>query len=404
MPEAVASTTPLEGIDRRLRRALALLVSTTAAPALAPWLGLVLAPGLGHRGAQHLLQAFATPDAIYAASLTALEACQITPAAAHALVDGRALELGRQEAELVQSQGVQVVTQADRAYPELLREIYDPPILLYVRGDLAALDTFAVALVGTRHPTIYGRLMAERLGTELAAWGLTVVSGLARGVDSAGQRACVAAGGITVAVLGTGVDVIYPSENCKLAEAILANRGALVSEFPLGTPPNSQNFPIRNRVISGMTFGVAVVEGGEFSGSRITARMALEQNREVFAVPGMATQKQAWLPNALIKQGAKLITEAADIIEELPTPVRARLQPPEPKSVMAASHGEAGNAAGASRQVLQSLAVDVGTHVDQIVNSLENKLSAPEILAFLFELEMAGLVRQLPGKNYLRVS
>ena len=368
------------------------------------WLGLVLTPGLGLRGAQRLLEAFSTPEAIYAASLTELEACQLPPAVAHSLSDGRSADLGAREAEQIQLQGVQVVTLGDRAYPELLREIYDPPILLYVRGCVEALDSFGVAVVGTRHPTLYGRLMAERLGGALAHWGLTVVSGLARGIDSTGQKACVEAGGATLAVLGTGVDVVYPSENRKLVESILATRGAVVSEFPLGTPPTAQNFPIRNRVISGLALGVLVVEGGEFSGSRITARMALEQNREVFAVPGMVTQKQAWLPNALIKQGAKLITEAVDIIEELPSAVRARLRPPPPPPTPADATPEAAAHSALRQQVLHALAVDNGTHVDEIVNSLQNKLSAPEILAVLFDLELEGAIRQLPGKKFLRVS
>ncbi|HUX66818.1 MAG TPA: DNA-processing protein DprA [Terriglobales bacterium] len=391
------------GIDRRRRRALACAVPAAATSSALPlWLGLVLTPGLGQRGAQRLLETFATAEAIYAASLTELEACQLPPAVAHSLKDGRSAELGAREAEQVQLQGLQVVTLGDRAYPELLREIYDPPILLYLRGELAALDRFGVAVVGTRHPTLYGRLMAERLGGELAHWGLTVFSGLARGIDATGQKACVEAGGATVAVLGTGVDVIYPSENRKLAEAILAHSGALVSEFPLGTPPTAQNFPIRNRVISGLALGVLVVEGGEFSGSRITARMALEQNREVFAVPGMVTQKQAWLPNALIKQGAKLVTEAVDIVEELPSAVRARLRPPPPTPADATPEAAAHSAL--RQQVLHALAVDNGTHVDEIVNSLQNKLSAPEILAVLFDLELEGAIRQLPGKKFLRVS
>lgn len=356
---------------------------------------------MGQRGAQRLLDTFRTPEAIYAAALTELEACQLGPGVAQRLCDGRAAALGAEEAARAAVLGVQIVTRGDRAYPELLREIYDPPTVLYVKGDVEALDRFGVALVGTRRPSIYGRLMAERMGRDLALWGLTIFSGLARGIDAIGQKACVEAHRPTVAVLGTGVDIVYPSENRKLAEAILAAGGAIVSEFPLGTIPAAQNFPIRNRVISGMALGVLVVEGGEFSGSRITARMALEQNRDVYGVPGMATQKQAWLPNMLIRQGAKLVTEAADVIEELPSAVRARLEPPlrqldtsNPAMTICAD----------AAAVLAQLRVDDATHVDEIVNRLDNKVTAPEILAQLFELEIEGKIRQLPGKKYLRVS
>ncbi|MGH9475622.1 MAG: DNA-processing protein DprA [Terriglobales bacterium] len=367
------------------------------------WLGLLLTPGLGQRGAQKLIEEFGSPETIYAASLTSLEACGIPAAVAQSLHSGRSAELGSSEAAAVRQLGVDIVSWSDRGYPAMLREIFDPPLLLYIRGRVAALDTFGIAVVGTRHPTVYGKLMAERLGSELAQWGLTVFSGLARGIDGTGQKACLDAGGNTVGVLGTGVDVMYPAEHRHLADAIVAAGGAIISEFPLGTVPNAQNFPIRNRVISGLALGVLVVEGGEFSGSRITARMALEQNREVFAVPGMVTQKQAWLPNALIKQGAKLVCDAGDMVEELPSSVRSRLQPPPPPKPVA-TEGESASTLLSHLTLLDVLRVDEGAHVDEIVNRLHNKLSAPEALALLFELELEGKIRQLPGKKYLRVS
>ncbi|HWG36803.1 MAG TPA: DNA-processing protein DprA [Terriglobales bacterium] len=374
----------------------------TTADSAPLWLGLMLTPGLGHRGAQHLVERFASAEAIYAASLTELEACQVPAAVAQFIHSGRAAAAGAEEAARAQAQGVQVITLGDRAYPELLREIYDPPLALYVRGSPEAVGSFGVALVGTRHPSVYGRIMAERLARELTQWGVTIFSGLARGVDGIGQKSCIEAGGRTVAVLGTGVDLIYPSENRKLAESILSSGGALVSEFALGTAPVAQNFPIRNRVISGISLGVLVIEGGEYSGSRITARMALEQDREVFAVPGMATQKQAWLPNALIKQGAKLTTEAADVIQELPSSVRVRLIAPSPAPAADRAPEESGK--GPKSRVLALLPVDDALHVDEIVNLLENALSAPEVLALLFDLELEGRIRQIPGKKYLRVS
>src|SRR6185312_15750689 len=237
-------------------------VPPTSSPPLPLWLGLTLTPGLGRRGAQALLDKFHTPEAVYAASLTELESCSISAAAAQHLHSGQSAEWGAAEAERAASLGVLILTQADRQYPELLREIYDPPLVLYIKGRPDVLDRFAVAAVGTRHPTLYGRLMAERLGRDLAQWGLIVVSGLARGIDSICQKACVQENGQTIAVLGTGVDVVYPAENRGLAESILNANGALISEFPLGTVPAAQNFPIRNRVISGLSLGVLVIEGG----------------------------------------------------------------------------------------------------------------------------------------------
>lgn len=383
-------------------------VASTPPSAQSLWLGLMLTPGLGQRGMQRLREQFQTAGAIFAASLTELESCQITAGVAQHLHDGRSLALGCAEAERARAAGVTIVTLGDRGYPELLREIYDPPPVLYVRGNVSALDTFGIAVVGTRRPTLYGRLMAERFGRDLARQGLTIFSGLARGIDAIGQKACVEAGGITVAVLGSGVDVIYPRENRGLAEAIVKAGGALASEFPLGTAPAPQNFPIRNRIISGLALGVLVVEGGEVSGSRITARMALEQNREVYGVPGMATQKQAWLPNALIKQGAKMATEVVDIIDELPSAVRVRLTalklPPESSAGPGGATASGAEAAPQMGAVLGALRVDEATHVDEIVNRLQNKLSAPEILTLLFDLELGGEIRQLPGKKYLRVS
>lgn len=369
----------------------------------AGWLGLLLTPGLGMRSLHRLYQEFGSVRRVYRASLTELEACGLAADSAQSVVEGRSQALGEEEWERACAREVQVLTLAERSYPELLREIHDPPPVLYVRGSVAALDTFGVAIVGTRHPTVYGRLMAEALGGGLAQWGLTVFSGLARGIDAAGHKACLEAGGVTVAVLGTGVDLIYPREHQKMAERILEQEGALISEFPLGTFPAPQNFPIRNRMISGLSLGVLVVEGGEFSGSRITARMALEQNREVYAIPGQVTQSQAWLPNALIKQGAKLVTDVADIVEELPTAVRVRLQAPEERKKQP-EPADGGTAAGREQSsLLAVMQVETPSHVDEIADRLENKLSAPEILALLFDLELAGKVRQLPGKNYVRV-
>ncbi len=361
------------------------------------WLGLVQTPFLGSRGIHNLLEVYQTPLAIYHASLTGLEACGLAPEAAQFIHTGKALELGAMEFDKLRALGAELVAWTDRCYPELLREIYDPPALLYVRGNLAALDTFGVAVVGTRRPSVYGKTIAEHLGHDLAAWGLTVFSGLARGIDTAGHKGALEGNGCAVAVLGTGVDNIYPTENKKLAEQILQQGGALVSEFPMGTFPAPHNFPTRNRIISGLALGVVVVEGGEHSGSRITARLALEQNREVFGVPGMVTSRNAWLPNALIKQGAKLVCEAADVVEELPSHVRVRLQTPAPATTGASPELPEGPAGA----ILSRLRVDEALHIDQIQEQLPS-LQTQQILAALFELELAGQVTQLPGKNYVR--
>ena len=247
--------------------------------------------------------------------------------------------------------------------------------------------------------------MAERLACDLAAQGLVIISGMARGVDTASHRGAITAKGKTVAVFGTGVDVIYPKENTRLSEQILALGGALISEFPLGTFAAPQNFPIRNRIISGMSAGVLVVEAAEYSGTRITARCALEQNRDVFAVPGNVTNKNSWGPNTLIKQGAKLVATWEDVWEDLPTEVRLALTPP--------SSPESSDASSASlfpneglppheKKILSLLKADESTHIDELVERLESEMSSSEIFAALFELELAGKVRQMPGKNFVK--
>jgi len=248
--------------------------------------------------------------------------------------------------------------------------------------------------------------MAERLACDLAAHGLVIISGMARGVDTAGHRGAIAAKGKTVAVFGTGIDVIYPKENSRLSEQILALGGALISEFPFGTSAFPQNFPIRNRIISGMSVGVLVVEAAEYSGTRITARCALEQNRDVFAVPGNVTNKNSWGPNTLIKQGAKLVATWEDVWEELPTEVRLLLTPATPESQpegTASLFGEEGELAPHEKKIFALLKADESTHIDEIVERLEPELSSSEIFAALFELELAGKVRQLPGKNFVKI-
>jgi DNA processing protein len=245
--------------------------------------------------------------------------------------------------------------------------------------------------------------MAGRLSCDLSGHGLIIISGMARGVDTAAHRGALEGKGKTIAVFGTGVDVIYPRENQKLSEQIVETGGALISEFPVGTFAAPQNFPIRNRIISGLSIGVLVMEAGEYSGTRITARCALEQSREVFAVPGNVTNKLSWGPNTLIKQGAKLVATWEDVWEELPSQVRLELTP------VSASATESTPAASLfdetlspnEKKVFALLRADEMTHIDELMEKLA-PMSSSEVFAALFELELASKIRQLPGKHYVR--
>lgn len=370
------------------------------------WLALTLTPGMGATRSRRLVEHFGGIEALFLASLTELEATGIPTVSAQSLGTGKSLELAHDEIAKAAGANVQILTLDDPAFPSQLRQIYDPPLLLYVRGNTSVLSQPGIAVVGTRHPTPYGTGMAERLSFDLAARGLVIFSGMARGVDTCAHRGAVNAKGKTVAVFGTGVDVPYPKENTRLSEQIVASGGALISEFPLGTFAAPQNFPIRNRIISGISIGVLVVEAAEYSGTRITARCALEQNREVFAVPGNATTKNAWGPNTLIKQGAKLAATWDDIWEELPSDVRLALTPetaPESREGATASlFGETAELAPHERKILALLKPDQALHIDEIVERLEPELSSSEIFAALFELELAGRARQLPGKNFVK--
>ena len=371
------------------------------------WLALTLTPGLGPTRARRLVEHMGTVAAVFRASLTELEATGLLAVSAQALGTGRALELAQEEIARTMAAGVRLVSLDDPAYPPRLKQIYDPPLILYVRGAVELLSQPGIAVVGTRHPTPYGSGMAERLAIDLAARGLVIQSGMARGVDTAAHRGAISGKGKTVAVFGTGVDVPYPKENTRLAEQIVATGGAIISEFPLGTFAAPQNFPIRNRIISGMSMGVLVVEAAEYSGTRITARCALEQNRDVFAVPGNVTNKNSWGPNTLIKQGAKLVATWEDVWEELPENVRLALAPAKtdesPAGETASLFPSADNPLSPhERKIYALLKADEATQIDAIVERLEQDMSSSEIFAALFELELAGKVRQMPGKNFVK--
>ena len=372
---------------------------------LLEWLAISLTPGLGATKARKLVEHFGSADAVFRASLTELESTGIQAVSAQSLATGKSAELAREEFARAAAADIVMVSLDDPSYPPRLKEIYDPPLVLRVRGNAETLACPGIAMVGTRHPTPYGLGMAERLACDLAAQGLVIISGMARGVDTSSHRGAITAKGKTIAVFGTGVDVIYPKENSRLSEQILALGGALISEFPLGTFAAPQNFPIRNRIISGMSCGVLVVEAAEYSGTRITARCALEQNRDVFAVPGNVTNKNSWGPNTLIKQGAKLVATWEDVWEDLPAEVRLALTPPASPESTGGSSASLFPDEGLpphEKRILGMLKADTATHIDEIVERLENEMSSSEIFAALFELELGGKVRQMPGKNFVK--
>ncbi len=369
------------------------------------WLALTLAPGLGPKRILDAVKQLESASQVFTLPLTALEGLRFPAEAAQFIFDGKARRAAEEEWARVAAQGATLVSYSCPEYPERLREIYDPPPVLWVRGNVMLLSRPSIAIVGTRHPTPYGSGVAEMLARDLAARRLLVVSGMARGIDSCAHKGALAARMPTLAVWGTGIDVVYPKENKKLAEEILASGGAIVSEMPMGTFPAPQNFPRRNRILSGLSVAVLVVEAGENSGTRVTARCAAEQNRDLYAVPGNVTNKGSWTPNTLIKQGAKLVATWEDVWEDLPSQVRIELEAEVPSA--------SSPAPGASllpdpvlrpqeAMVLEVLRTDESLQIDEILDLLETQLTSSEVFTALFELEMAGRVRQLPGKNYVR--
>jgi DNA processing protein len=365
------------------------------------WLALRLVPGLGNRVALRLVNELGSATGVFRASPTELEALGVRSDALRNLATGAVFDHAAREAEQARQLGISLVTIRDETYPPLLREIFDPPLVLYARGNTALMRSTAVAIVGSRRPTAYGKAMAHRLACDLAARGLVVVSGLARGIDSASHQGALDAGGKTIAVLGAGMDVVYPAENKKLFAAI-AEKGLLLSEFPLGSFPAPQNFPIRNRIISGMSLGVVVAEAAQYSGSLITARLAMEQNREVFGVPGSVTNKNSWGPHVLIKQGAKLVQDWQDVVEELPPEVRQQLAPlPDATKTADGASIFSESLSETERAIYDLLKVEEPFHIDAILDALP-QISSSEVLATLLELEFKNLVRQLPGKNFVK--
>lgn len=352
------------------------------------WLALRLVHGVGNVTYRELLAHFATPQAVFTASAADLTASGVHPEVARAITAFDQWQTVETELRNIARTGVRLVTRKDEEYPVNLTHLHDPPPFLYVRGSFVPGDRVAIAMVGSRLASTYGRGVARDLARGLAEKGVTIVSGLARGIDAEAHRAALAAGGRTVAVLGSGLDVIYPSEHRALAAEIPAS-GALVSEFALGSKPDAVHFPYRNRVISGLTLGTVVVEATESSGSLITARCALDQNREVFAVPGNVTAQRSRGPHRLIKEGAKLVESIEDILNEI-APVLAPARPAAPaaSAVTLEPH----------ESTLVRLFDGDPLHVDVLI--ARSGLGAARVLEVLLGLELKGVVTQLPGTHF----
>ena len=365
------------------------------------WLALRLVSGLGARVALRLVKTLGSAADVFRASSCELEALGVASHVVRNIAAGTVYEEAIREAERARQLGVSFLTYKSSDYPPLLREIFDPPLLLYARGNAALLEAPSIAIVGARKPTAYGKAIAERLSSDLAIRGLAIVSGLARGIDSCAHRGALEQNGKTIAVLGSGIDVVYPAEGKKLF-AEIAEKGLLLSEFPVGSFPAPQNFPIRNRIISGLSLGVVVVEAAQYSGSLITARLAMEQNREVFGVPGSLSNRFSWGPHVLIKQGAKLVQDWQDVVEELPAKVRQNLssQPHATETESEASlFAESLTAPG--KAIYDFLKVDQPVHIDEVLDAL-SQFSPSLVLSNLLDLEFKNLVRQLPGKNFVK--
>ena len=376
-------------------------MSSESENSLRDWIALSFVVGVGSRTAAVLIDRFGSPASVFESTAHALQSAGLRRETIEAIKSAEPREKASREMEALAKLGGEALILSDERYPPLLRETYDPPIVIYCLGNVAtAISQPCIAIVGSRRCSTYGRSVAETLSRDLAERGVTIISGLARGIDSAAHLGAIEAGGLTIAVMGTGLDSVYPKENAKLAARII-EQGALITEFPLATPPVSQNFPFRNRVISGLALGVLVVEGAERSGSLITARLAYEQGRDVFAVPGNVTSAKSFGPNYLIKDGAKLVQTWRDVIEELPAEMKA--------TIMATERGEQRiqqivmdevALSDPERKVLTMLKPDEAIHIDQLI--LNAGLGSGELMGALLKLEMIDRIRQLPGKSFVK--
>ena len=367
------------------------------------WIALNMTPGVGPRVATKLLEAFGSPENVFHARRSQLEALRIKPETIESILSRELANRAAIELERVKRLGGDILLLDDGSYPAMLREIPDPPITLYVRGEWnVCLDMPCVAIIGSRMCSTYGTNAAEMLARDLASRGLCVVSGLARGIDTAAHRGAIRGGGKTIAVLGTGIDSAYPRENLRLVDQIIESGGAVVTQFPLNTPPLKDNFPYRNRIISGLSLGVLIVEASERSGSLITARLAMEQGREVMAVPGNITSSNSYGTNYLIKSGAKLVQQWQDVVAELPTDIAAAILPPriDPEDEGVPDQQLPGDLNANERRIWSLLSSDEPVHIDALLES--SKMSFGDLNTTLVSLDIRDLIRVLPGKHYAR--
>lgn len=367
-------------------------------------LALTLIPGLGTCRLHPLLREWGSPAVPFRADDGELATWGFSGDMRAYIRSGVALKAAEKAADQAQKLEIHILSPYESAYPHLLREIYEPPLVLFCRGDPGILRLPGLALVGSRRCSVYGQEVTRKLARELASLGFNIVSGLARGIDSQAHRGALESGGRTVAVLGNGVDVVYPRENRRLYEEVW-EQGCVVSEFPCGTFPAPQNFPIRNRIISGLCYGTVITEASEFSGSLITARLTLEQNRQLWAVPGNITRPGSYGPNYLLKQGAGLVMSGQDILDELPPYVlnflARKFVVPGESQVKEISGGTAQGPAPEEERVLRLLSEDEAVHVDRLLS--ESRLEISQLNQALLHLELRGLVRQWPGRRFSRV-
>ena len=354
-----------------------------------PWFALKDVPGIGNLLYKRLIERFGSPESVKEASPEALLQVEgMTPRLVEALKTYRVSDRIKRELDRISAKRVVVVTFTDPDYPPLLRESPDPPPYLYVSGHLGN-TTKSISVVGSRNATTYGISMTERLCQSLVELGLTIVSGMARGIDTAAHLGALIGNGITIAVMGSGLDRIYPSENRKLFQRI-SEKGAVITEFPLQTEPEAHHFPVRNRIISGISLGTVIVEATKNSGSLITARLAAEQNREVFAVPGSVHSFKSIGAHNLIKQGAKLVEQAQDIIEEIGPGLHLQPSPPQPKHPPASLSPE-------EERVFQALE-PYPVHIDDLIRKIG--MEPGKLASTLMRLELKGLIDQAPGKRF----
>ena len=351
------------------------------------WLGFSIIPGIGRVKLAQLENYFSNLEDAWKATPADLKHAGLDSSLINTITSGRSKISLAEEMEKIDHYGVKVLTWHDPDYPARLKEIYDYPPLLYVRGSLLPEDEWCLAVVGTRRVSVYGRQVTEEIVADLARNKITIVSGLAKGTDSIAHRSALDAGGRSIAIFACGLDIVYPSENATLARSLI-QQGALISEYPLGTRPRVDNFPRRNRIMSGLSLGVLVIEAGETSGALITANRALEQNREVFAIPGSILSPASKGTNRLIQEGAKLVRSYTDILEELNlTAVAHQI---EMKGVIPASDTES--------LLLKQLGTEP-THIDEICRS--SGLPVSTVSSTLAMMELKGLIKQMGTMNYV---